>query len=888
MKLNRVWINQIKQFRQPLEIADLQPGINLFVGPNESGKSTLVRAIRAAFFERYKSAGVDDLQPWGDSSAAPEVELEFDWQGSHWKLNKRFLNKKRCDLYIGHQHITNEEAEEKLAELLGYQFASRGASKAEHWGIPGLLWVEQGSIQDIRQSVDHAGDHLKSALSSALGEVISSGGDELILQVERERAKLLTATGRETGDYKKIIDECAAQQTALQTLNDKIANYAQSVDRLGKLLRERDDNSKRDANSSKHYRDQAKAAEAALAAVQTLQAEEQRDQQALRNCQSNLEQCRQQLRDFEQRTQQLTARTEQKTKTTRALDECRQLTAQLQQRHQQAADQYQTAKASLKAAREQLRRQSAQREQDQFAAHLKDLREKHKNAAGHQAELHSLRTKLQAQAIDGKHLTQLKKLHEQLNELRIQEQTLATRLTYNLEPGKSITLDADAVTGQGERLLLQSTTLAIPGVGTLHLQPGGTDINDLARKRERVEADYNSALQTLKVKTLAEAEDRHTENQQLTRQIDLHKAGLEMRAPKGVDALNSDIHLAEQQLQKLTTDLAMLPPPQNKEVGERVNAVDEKAVEATLTTAEAALKAAEQANNDHQREVSLRERECDNAKLEWEKLQAELTAPDRQAREKEALNRLSDLKAEEIQLQNAVEQYRQKIDAANPALLQQDIARLTRSADAMEKETTQREVEISTLQIQLELLGAQGLEESRSETRQNLERLLRHRTQLQTRAAALNLLLNLLKQKRQSLTRQLQAPLQKHLNHYLKLLFPEATLTVDEHLRPQILARSNQHGEVESLSYGAREQMGLISRLAYADLLKEAGRPTLIILDDVLVHTDEERLERMKRVLFDAGERHQVLLFSCHPERWRGLGVQGRVVRDTHGFDVRS
>lgn len=876
MKLNRVWINQIKQFRQPLEIADLQPGINLFVGPNESGKSTLVRAIRAAFFERYKSAGVDDLQPWGDSSAAPEVELEFDWQGSHWKLNKRFLNKKRCDLYIGHQHITNEEAEEKLAELLGYQFASRGASKAEHWGIPGLLWVEQGSIQDIRQSVDHAGDHLKSALSSALGEVISSGGDELILQVERERAKLLTATGRETGDYKKIIDECAAQQNALQTLNNTIDQYAQSVDRLGKLRRERDENHQRDDNNSKHYRDQAKAAEAALAAVHALQAEEQRDQQALRNCLINLESCRQQLRDFEQRAQQLTVRTEQKTKTTRALEECRQLTAQLQQRHQQAAAHYQTAKESLKAAREQLRRQSAQREHDQLATQLKDLREKHKTAADHQAELHTLRTKLQAQAIDGKNLSQLKKLHEQLNELRIQEQTLATRITYDLEPGKSITIDADAVSGQGERLLLQSTTLAIPGVGTLHLQPGGTDINDLARKRERLEADYNSALQNLKVKTLAEAEDRHAENQQLTRQIDQHKTRLEMLAPKGMDALNSDIQLAEQQLQKLTTDLASLPS--SFSIDESANPLDEKAAEAKLTAAEAALKAAEQANNDHQRDLSLRERECDNAKTEWEKLQADLTAPDRQAREREALNRLNDLKAEELQLQNAIEQHRQKIDAANPDLLQQDIARLTRSADAMEKEAIQREVEISTLQIQLETLGAQGLEESRSEIQQNLERLLRHRDQLQNRAAALDLLLNLLKQKRQALTRQLQAPLQKHLNHYLKLLFPEATLTVDEHLRPQILARSNQHGDVESLSYGAREQMGLISRLAYADLLKEAGRPTLIILDDVLVHTDEERLERMKRVLFDAGERHQVLLFSCHPERWRGLGVVGRGV----------
>ena len=49
MKVQSIRVEQLRQFRQPLEIRDFGPGINLFVGPNESGKSTLVRAIRAAF-----------------------------------------------------------------------------------------------------------------------------------------------------------------------------------------------------------------------------------------------------------------------------------------------------------------------------------------------------------------------------------------------------------------------------------------------------------------------------------------------------------------------------------------------------------------------------------------------------------------------------------------------------------------------------------------------------------------------------------------------------------------------------------------------------------------------------------------------------------------------
>lgn len=93
---------------------------------------------------------------------------------------------------------------------------------------------------------------------------------------------------------------------------------------------------------------------------------------------------------------------------------------------------------------------------------------------------------------------------------------------------------------------------------------------------------------------------------------------------------------------------------------------------------------------------------------------------------------------------------------------------------------------------------------------------------------------------------------------------------------PGRFTRGNELGRMTELSFGAREQMGLVSRFAYADLLREAGRPTLIILDDTLVHSDAERLDGMKRILFDAAQRHQILLFTCHPENWQDLGVEPR------------
>ena len=123
MRLSRVRIEALRQFREPVEIDSLREGINLFVGPNGAGKSTIVRAIRAAFFERYGSSSVSDLLPWGDSGAAPSVEIDFTSGGQAYRLRKRFLARKRCSLEVDGRLLENAEAEGRLAELLAVQYA---------------------------------------------------------------------------------------------------------------------------------------------------------------------------------------------------------------------------------------------------------------------------------------------------------------------------------------------------------------------------------------------------------------------------------------------------------------------------------------------------------------------------------------------------------------------------------------------------------------------------------------------------------------------------------------------------------------------------------------------------------------------------------------------
>lgn len=876
MKLTRLKLEQFKQFRKPVTVDHLQSGINLFVGPNESGKSTLVRAVQAAFFERCKSKSVSDLQPWGDSSATPEIELEFDWQGEHWHLCKRFLGKARCDLTVGVQQYNGEEAEDRLAELLGYQFAGRGASKAEHWGIPGLLWVQQGAVQDIREPVDHAGDHLKSALNSSLGEVTSSGGDELTAQVEAERAKLLTKGGKPAqGPYKAAIEACEKLANKLAELNGNIALYQEQVDRLGRLKEEQQEADER--QPWLEMRGKVAGIRVELEQVKALQVEQERERQMLVSCQKSQQIYRHQLQDFDSQTEQLKERTRQREQAHEYVLSLQKSTARLDQLLNDAQTAYQEAENRRQAARRAARYLAVKKELDRISGEGEELKARIERAEVLQGQLDTQREKQQRNAVDEDGVEQLRKVEEQLKTLAIQQKSVATRLSYRLNAGKIISIGDEHLAGEGERLLIESTELVLPDLGSVTIQPGGNDLEDLLRQQQRNESERKELLQRLGVSDLAAAEQRLTTYRELTWDIKQSQQLLQQLAPQGVANLQSECRLLEGQRSALVDQLADF----QESVGE---VLDEQRAELELESAQVHLKNAEQESRDHKQNVLLAEQASRTAHAEWEKLNAELNSADRQARRKEAEKTLSELFAQEEKLSTSLRNREQQIEAANPSLLEQDIERLTRSAESMEREARQRAEEITRLQGTLEGLGAQGLEEERNNLAQEFERALRRRDELQRRADALDLLFKLLTEKRQVLTRRLQAPLQKHLNHYLKLLFPGALLAVDEDLHPETLTRESldgtESGEVAFLSYGAREQMGLISRLAYADLLQQAGRPTLIILDDALVHSDTQRLEHMKRILFDAAQRHQILLFSCHPEKWRDLGVTARDIRE--------
>ncbi|MHC4958850.1 MAG: ATP-binding protein, partial [Planctomycetota bacterium] len=185
--------------------------------------------------------------------------------------------------------------------------------------------------------------------------------------------------------------------------------------------------------------------------------------------------------------------------------------------------------------------------------------------------------------------------------------------------------------------------------------------------------------------------------------------------------------------------------------------------------------------------------------------------------------------------------------------------------------------ERDTLQGRLEARGEDGLHESLERARTALAAAERDRTALDRRAAAARLLFETMRDAREAAQRSYAGPLRDRIVELGRLVYGDAfDVELDDELRIASRTLDGVTLPFESLSVGAREQLGLLARLATALTVDEKdGVP--LILDDTLGYSDAGRLDGMAKVLAKAGERCQVLVLTSSPERFAGIERAKRI-----------
>lgn len=871
MKLSRIALEEFRKFRQPLVLDGLQDGLNLFVGANEAGKSTVATAIRAAFLERYSTSKVADLAPRGESGARPSVELSFAHAGHDYVLKKQFLSRARCELLIdgGAQRLDGEEAENALAALLGFELPGRGQSKPDLAGIPGLLWIQQGDGQNLQEAAGYAGSHLRDALTQLSGELTSSDGDRLYERVSAERAALLDArNGRPKGIYKDAEDALARATAERDDCAAAMAQLNADVDRLAELRR---DHERAQATEPwKEFEAKAADARARLAAL----AKEREAFEGLRREQTQAAQTLALLQDQVRRDQQDESEYQALVKEAQAararVDAAQEPLARAQQQRQTHAAAVDAARLRVAAVQAVADRRDVERQLAQLNAEIERLDDALKAATALIEQGSLLKTEALRIEIADADIDALRQSERALANLQVRQQAIATRLSYELNAGQQATLDGKPLTGADQVLLTSVAELDLPGVGRFRIEPGGQDLPALKREQDDLQQAWSALLERLGVATLADAEQRHARYTALQRELAGMRNTLAIHAPKGMDVLRGQRDDALARRVPLQERLAKLPAAVeggNDDLPAATQALRE--AEAVATQAEASLAAAQRALDADMARAQLLEGQ---AAARGADMQSAERASQRQAR----AGRLAEVRSGHDALERRVREAQTALAEHRPELVEQDVQRYEKSAGIEREAQHKRHGEILQLQGKLDQAGAQGLGERLSEAAADCERLTRRRDELSRRAAALDLLLKLLTDKRAAATQRLQAPLARRLNHYLALLFPDAALRLDDALLPTALRRGDGEDLLDALSFGTREQLGILARFAYADLLQEAGRPTLLLLDDALVHTDDARRDFMKRALFDAATRHQILMFTCHGDAWRDMGVEQR------------
>ncbi|SAI54888.1 GTP-binding protein [Bordetella ansorpii] len=877
MKLERIALESFRRFRDGVELSGLQDGLNIVAGPNEAGKSTYATAIRAAFLERYKTSTVTDFAPWGVSGARPGVELAFSHDGHDYVLRKYFLSRARCELTIdgGARRLEGEEAENALAALLGFEFPNRGQSKPEHAGVPGLLWIAQGQGQELLEPAGHAATHLREALTQLTGELAANDGDRLFDRVTAERAELLDArSGKPKGAWREAEEAYAQAEQRRTELEQAKSQLDADVDRLERLRAE-------------HVRTQREAPWADLEA-RAAQARERlagiaRERDSLASLRREQDQAAGTLALLREQA----ARDERDAQALAALDG---QVAEARSAAGQAAETAAWHRAASQAQSARLEQARAQLAQAQAHAARRDLDEQ---IAQHQREGRRLdeawteaeRVTRQMQALqaervrdetDPAELARLRKLEQALATLLAQQQAVATRIHHRLDTGIGIDLDGKRLTGEGDTLLTGAAELRIPGVGLLRIEPGGKDLPALVSELAARQAERTACLARLGVASLEEGEARARRHERSGHDLEALKRELRIHAPNGPDALRSSIDEHAVRLARLVERQEKLPATQNVGESDSNSVISEASAVQTLQETEAASRQADAALATAQSNQEAMQAQARLLQSQLDTLRAEAADPARQAQREARDARLADAQTAADTLRMRVAQADEALARQQPDLLEQDLRRYERSATLAREAQQTRHTELLQLQGKLEQAGAQGLGERLAETRAEVERLSRRRAEFARRAAALDLLWRLLGERRTAATQRLLEPLARRLGHYLNLLMPGAQLRLDDALLPAGLRRGGEEDTLGALSFGTREQLGVLARLAYADLLREAGRPTLLILDDALVHADEGRRDLMKRALFDAASRHQILLFTCHPQDWKDMGVPVR------------
>lgn len=861
MKLRAVRLHNVRRFAgRGVAIEGMGDGVNVLSAANEHGKSTSFDALHALFFQPHSGTpkAVQSLRPYSGGSPLVEVDIETD--AGRFRLTKQFYAGKRAgvvDLASGRIVAQADEAERFIAELV------HGGSG----GPAGLLWVRQGITGIENRSPSEKEEERKAregVLASVQGEVEALTGGRRMAQIldacAAELGELATATGRPKagGPYAEALEErdrLASEEARLEADVRDLRNALDTRRKARARLAELEDPAETAARQQARVQAEQALAQA-RAHGEKLHAAEARESLARHTAEAACAA----LDTFRRATQRVLELQSQETAAIARRDDAlaRRLEAVTASDNAlAAAEQAEVAEQEARGLLARLDRALRARE---AAERLKQLRTRFAEAEAAHKQIEDGQAALRVAAVPADTVRELEGLETELAGLRAAEAARATTLRIDYEDGaKGQLTDGGApLPGGTERPIYGTAQFEIEGIGTLTIRStreGEAADGKLAKAVER----RRSLLEKLGAESLRDVRERQAAASAKAIELETARRHLSLLAPQGVAELRAEIA----RLQDLPGPEA--EPEENPETARQAHA----AAGELLTAARLAAREARPAREKAEAAVIDVEKALSSIAAQRTVAEAALGAEEGRA---DALQRACEAaEAAFIQAKTAAETLR--ADAPDLDTVEATLRRTASAVDATAKEAASLREQLADLNGSIRTRTDGAVEEIWRETaerRAAADALVRR---FEMEVAALTRLRRALDDARTAARDLYFEPVMNELRPLMGLLFDDVSVSFnDATLLPELLRRNGQDEPVDVLSGGMREQLAILTRLAFARLLARDGRPAPVILDDALVYSDDDRIEKMFDALHRQSRDQQIIVFSCRQRAFERLG----------------
>ncbi len=854
---------------------ELSEGITLIEGPNEIGKSTIVEAVRMLFSEMdsSKKKNVKAIQPVGQDVGS-NIQAEVKTGDYHFVYSKTYNRATQTSLDIlapDNRQLTGREAHEEVERILG---------ETMDLALWDALLVEQGEKVALANFQDSSG--LARALDEAAGSAQASGEDTglyAVVQAEYEKYfTLKTGRSRFSGEeeaLKKAELSLKAARQALMDVEEDSQAHDRSTAEVHRLtsvlpgLKIKLDEYEKDWLSIKSLKGQVEAKEKELASARTVQKaanEANTSRLAL-------------LEDIKLSDKKLEAARED-------IEPSQAKATKLKKQAKSAQSAITDFKKAVKSAKAIF--DLAQIDENQIRS-LATLEAEKGRLTQLDNISKAMKTELKvvgSTAIDNAIIQDFRKAERRLDIAGGKRDSAATVLSITAAHELDLQLDDESIRlDQAEtatRNVTSEMVLSIPGVASIQMTP------PLSVAELQTEADdANDAFQALKrrfgVSDLKEAETLNERRITAQREIDRLKKqeystlGESSREEieQAVTTLQGDYDGYLQQ-----RDSTQPSPVDLDEATARVSAAREE-LEETQNTLDVQRSNLEELQTEHEKvdshlrvaqqnlssiEAGLTVKRDSIAKVRLAEADADLA--------ERAEKTESDVKALEQEANTLQASFTESSPDSVEALL-------INAGDVYKRANTDlilEEKNLAVLADRLQKAQADGRYETMEVAEKELEEHEITFAATRRRAMAVELLWNTLNKHRKAARMAYVRPLKEAIERLGAIVFG-ASFEVKLGEDWSVLTRT-LHGKTlpfDDLSVGAKEQMGILTRLAAGQIVSKQGGVPLVI-DDALGFSDPGRLETMGAAIAAAGKQCQIIILTCSPGRFTHVG-NAEVVR---------